>query len=81
MKEWLDPRRYNGAVFVGLNGVVVKSHGGTDAEGFASAVDVAVDMVTHDFNAGIRDQLSRMGSLTASRFSNEKEPTQAVSAS
>ncbi len=39
------PRRYNGAVMVGLNGVVVKSHGGTDAKGFAHAVDVAMDMV------------------------------------
>ncbi|MEQ9447606.1 MAG: phosphate acyltransferase PlsX, partial [Rhodospirillaceae bacterium] len=37
-----DPRRYNGALFVGLNGVVVKSHGGTDAVGFANAIGVAV---------------------------------------
>ena len=50
MREWLDPRRYNGAVMLGLNGVVVKSHGGTDAEGFAHAVDVAMDMVVHGFN-------------------------------
>jgi glycerol-3-phosphate acyltransferase PlsX len=63
MKEWLDPRRYNGAVFVGLNGVVVKSHGGTDAEGFAAAVDVAMDMVTHGFNESIRERLSHMGAL------------------
>ena len=34
LRELLDPRRYNGAVFLGLNGVVVKSHGGADAEGF-----------------------------------------------
>ncbi|MCH4091812.1 phosphate acyltransferase PlsX [Acetobacter sp.] len=67
MKDWLDPRRYNGAVFVGLNGVVVKSHGGTDAEGFASAVDVAMDMVTHHFNEGIRARLGNMSSLTTSR--------------
>ena len=65
MKEWLDPRRYNGAVFVGLNGVVVKSHGGTDAEGFAAAVDVAMDMVTHGFNDSIRDRLSHMGALVS----------------
>ncbi len=57
MREWLDPRRYNGAVLIGLNGVVVKSHGGTDAEGFAHAVDVAVDMVTHGFNDRIREGL------------------------
>lgn len=63
MKEWLDPRRYNGAVFVGLNGVVVKSHGGTDAEGFAAAVDVAMDMVVHGFTESMRHRLSCMGSL------------------
>ena len=40
----VDPRRYNGAMFLGLNGVAVKSHGGTDALGFANAIGVAVDM-------------------------------------
>ncbi|MDE8348112.1 MAG: phosphate acyltransferase PlsX [Acidocella sp.] len=60
LKEWLDPRRYNGAVLLGLNGVVVKSHGGTDAEGFAHAVDVALDMITHDFNQMIIDGLTAM---------------------
>lgn len=61
LREWLDPRRYNGAVMVGLNGVVVKSHGGTDAQGFAHAVDVAMDMVVHRFNDRIRDDLARLG--------------------
>jgi glycerol-3-phosphate acyltransferase PlsX len=60
MREWLDPRRYNGAVLIGLNGVVVKSHGGTDAEGFAHAVDVAFDMVTHQFNDRIREGVERI---------------------
>ena len=63
LREWLDPRRYNGAVMVGLNGVVVKSHGGTDAEGFAHALDVAMDMVTHGFNARIREALQRIAAL------------------
>lgn len=61
MKIWLDPRRYNGAVFLGLNGMVVKSHGGTDAEGFAHALDTAVDMVTHRFNERLREGLGRIG--------------------
>jgi len=61
LREWLDPRRYNGAVMVGLNGVVVKSHGGTDAQGFAHAVDVAMDMVIHRFNDRIREDLGRIG--------------------
>lgn len=73
MKEWVDPRRYNGAVFVGLNGVVVKSHGGTDAEGFASAFDVAMDMVTHDFNESIRERLVPVAALTANRAGAEPE--------
>lgn len=60
LREWLDPRRYNGAVLVGLNGVVVKSHGGTDALGFAHAVDVAMNMVTHGFTAGIAEGLAKL---------------------
>ena len=45
-KLQMDPRKYNGAVFLGLYAVAVKSHGGTDAFGFANAISVAVDMVT-----------------------------------
>ena len=62
LREWMDPRRYNGAILIGLNGVVVKSHGGTDALGFAHAVDVAMDMVTHRFNERIREGLTRLSS-------------------
>jgi glycerol-3-phosphate acyltransferase PlsX len=60
LRELVDPRRYNGAVMLGLNGVVVKSHGGTDAQGFAHAVDVAMDMVVHRFNERIREALGRI---------------------
>ncbi|GAB0112899.1 phosphate acyltransferase PlsX [Acidisoma sp. C75] len=60
LREWLDPRRYNGAVLVGLNGVVVKSHGGSDALGFAHAVDVAMNMVEQGFLAGIADGLAKL---------------------
>lgn len=45
LRDKMDPRKINGAVFLGLNGLVIKSHGGTDAEGFASAVELAHDMV------------------------------------
>ena len=38
LRQRFDPRRYNGAMFLGLNGIVVKSHGGTDALGFANAI-------------------------------------------
>ena len=42
LRDRMDPRKHNGGVFLGLNGVVVKSHGGTDALGFATAIDVAL---------------------------------------
>jgi glycerol-3-phosphate acyltransferase PlsX len=54
-----DPRRYNGAIFLGLNGVAVKSHGGTDALGFANAIGVAVDMITQNSLDKIRDDFAR----------------------
>lgn len=44
LKEKTDPRRVNGGTFLGLNGIAVKSHGGIDAFGFASAVDLAYEM-------------------------------------
>ena len=44
----MDPGKGNGGVLLGLNGIVIKSHGGTDAEGFAAAVDVGYDMVRYD---------------------------------
>ncbi|HUI98302.1 MAG TPA: phosphate acyltransferase PlsX [Xanthobacteraceae bacterium] len=53
LREKMDPRRSNGGVFLGLNGVVIKSHGGTDAEGFAAAVDLGYDMAKHQLLAKI----------------------------
>jgi glycerol-3-phosphate acyltransferase PlsX len=53
LRRKLDPRASNGGIFLGLNGVVVKSHGGTDAVGFAGALDMAIDMVKADINARI----------------------------
>ena len=55
LRAQVDPGAYNGAVFLGLNGVVVKSHGGTDATGFANAIGVAVDIARSDF----ADRISR----------------------
>lgn len=57
-KNRIDPRRYNGAMFLGLNGIAVKSHGGTDALGFANAIAVAVDLSVHGFMSRIRDELA-----------------------
>jgi len=44
LKDRMDPRRFNGGPFLGLNGIAIKSHGGTDALGFASAIEVGYDM-------------------------------------
>ncbi|WP_308909996.1 phosphate acyltransferase PlsX [Pseudokordiimonas caeni] len=48
LREHLDPNNHNGGVFLGLNGLVVKSHGGASAEGFKTAVVTAIDMVEAD---------------------------------
>ena len=44
LKDKMDPRHLNGGVFLGLNGIVIKSHGGTDPTGFASAIDLSYDV-------------------------------------
>jgi glycerol-3-phosphate acyltransferase PlsX len=56
----LDPRRYNGAMFLGLAGIAVKSHGSTDAFGFANAIGVAADLKLNGFLQKIVDELSRL---------------------
>ncbi|MBL41319.1 MAG: phosphate acyltransferase [Rhodospirillaceae bacterium] len=60
IRKRVDPRSYNGALFVGLNGVVVKSHGGTDAKGFANAIGVAIDMIQGGFNQEIIEDLKKV---------------------
>lgn len=60
LKKTMDPRKYNGAMFVGLNGLSVKSHGGTDAVGFASALDNAAKLVRQDFVQTIRDEVEHV---------------------
>ncbi len=62
LRDKLDPNKSNGGVFLGLNGIVVKSHGGTDAEGFAYAVDVGYEMVRYDLLTKINQMLNRDGS-------------------
>jgi glycerol-3-phosphate acyltransferase PlsX len=66
LREKLDPNRSNGGVFLGLNGIVVKSHGGTDAEGFAYAVDVGYEMARYDLLTKINQTLNRDGHALAS---------------
>ncbi len=53
LRDKMDPRKVNGGVFLGLNGIVIKSHGGTDAEGIAAAIDLAHAMARH----GLREKI------------------------
>ena len=61
VRERMDPREQNGGVFLGLNGLIVKSHGGTDAKGFAVAVALAVRMATGDLPRRIQENLMEFG--------------------
>ncbi len=60
IKKTMDPRLYNGAMFVGLNGLSVKSHGGTDALGFSVAVNNALTLVRQNFVATIRAEVEKV---------------------
>jgi phosphate acyltransferase len=78
LRDRLDPRKHNGGVFLGLNGVVVKSHGGTDALGFATAIDAAIEMVRNDLVQKIADdvnhvhaKLQRAPEMTAQKLEQE----------
>jgi glycerol-3-phosphate acyltransferase PlsX len=59
LRDKMDPQKSNGGVFLGLNGVVIKSHGGADAEGFAAAIDMGYDMVRYELLAKIGQSMAR----------------------
>ena len=66
LKEKMDPRRVNGGTFLGLNGVAIKSHGGTDALGFASAIDLGYEMAESGLVGRLTTDLSEFhGKLAA----------------
>lgn len=60
LRHHLDPNNHNGAVFMGLNGVVVKSHGSANVKGVANAVEVAARLVEEDITARITQDLARV---------------------
>jgi glycerol-3-phosphate acyltransferase PlsX len=60
LRHHLDPNNHNGAVFMGLNGVVVKSHGSANVKGVANAVEVAARLVEEDITARITQDLTRV---------------------
>lgn len=65
LKDKMDPRSVNGGVFLGLNGVVVKSHGGTDAVGFATSLRIALELADSRFLSEIESNLERLSELNA----------------
>jgi phosphate acyltransferase len=65
LRHHLDPNNHNGAVFLGLNGVVVKSHGSANAAGVANAIGVAAKLVTNKITQRIADDLSMVKVATA----------------
>ena len=60
LRKRIDPRRVNGGVFLGLNGCVVKSHGGADALGHASAVHLAAKIASHDLTGLVAQRLTAL---------------------
>ena len=60
LKKKMDPRRYNGAMLIGLKGISIKSHGGTDAVGYANAIGVAVETVKYDLLGQITENLKNV---------------------
>lgn len=64
LRHHLDPNEHNGAVFLGLNGVIVKSHGGANAKGVANAVHVAAQLLEADITHRIIDDLANVEALT-----------------
>jgi len=63
LKHHLDPNVHNGAVFLGLNGVIVKSHGSANAKGVANAVHVAAQLLEADITRRIQDDLANVSAL------------------
>jgi glycerol-3-phosphate acyltransferase PlsX len=66
----IDPRMHNGAMLVGLNGVVVKSHGSTDAIGFANAIKVSLNLLENKINDKIILELKSNESSTANALNS-----------
>ena len=61
-KSKLDPRKYNGAIFLGLNGPVVKSHGGIDSLGFYYSIDLCYRIIKGDLMKQISNNLNNLNS-------------------
>ena len=77
LRHKMDPRRVNGGLFLGLQGIVIKSHGGTDATGFASAIDLSYDMAKADLVTRISADLARLAKPTETQAPRAAETVSA----
>lgn len=68
-KHKLDPRRYNGGVFLGLNGLCVKSHGGADALSFSAALQLAIDLARQGYISRVGEEINHL--MTQESFLTE----------
>lgn len=71
VKSKLDSRLYNGGLFLGLQGVCIKSHGGTDAFGFSRALLVAAEMVRMDYTGRVADAMKNVPHFNGTKDTTE----------
>lgn len=74
LRSKMNPSKVNGGVLLGLNGVVVKSHGGTDAQGYATAVNLAADLAVSNYKDEVATGLQQVVKMT-----ERNEPTESAS--
>ena len=78
LREKMDPRRGNGGVFLGLNGIVIKSHGGTDPEGFATAVELGYSMARNQLLEKINHDVTEYYRVHPAKQDAEAAPAEAL---
>jgi glycerol-3-phosphate acyltransferase PlsX len=80
LKNRMDPSSSNGGVFLGLNGLVIKSHGGTDALGFANAMAVGARLASSSYMTQVADNLLRLSAARAAAQAHAPSPAAAAEA-
>jgi phosphate acyltransferase len=80
LKDRMDPSSMNGGVFLGLNGLVVKSHGGTNAKGFATAMGIASRLASSNYTVEVQAHLNRLVAARASEKLAAASPVEVMEA-
>ena len=79
MAQKIDPSAINGGPLLGLNGIVVKSHGGADAKGFGNAIRIAVDLARSDYMQTVGANLGRLGDVLQAPATPDPQSRESVS--